>query len=190
MPPIRHLSMEKEKLRQRMRLMKAEMTRGYELAQSADITSQLLSLPVIMSAGTILMYHSLPGEVCTRGAIDNLFRQGKTILLPHVAGRHAMELRVYAGEEWLERGAYGIMEPSGATFTGYGSIDVAVVPGMAFDKGNNRLGRGKGYYDRLLRRIPSAYKIGLCFGFQLVDHIDTDASDVPMDCVLSSCASQ
>ena len=56
-----------------------------------------------------------------------------------------------------------------------------MVPGMAFDRNNNRMGRGKGYYDRFLATIPQAYKIGVCFKFQLVDEIPTDALDIRMD---------
>ena len=57
---------------------------------------------------------------------------------------------------------------------------------MAFDRRGNRLGRGKGYYDRLLPRIPTAYKLGLCFPFQLVEQIPAEAHDIPMDEVLTA----
>lgn len=73
----------------------------------------------------------------------------KQILLPVVTGDD-LELRVYTGPGDLATGAYGIEEPTGALFTDYDAIDFIVVPGVAFDRNGNRLGRGKGYYDRLL----------------------------------------
>ena len=85
----------------------------------------------------------------------------------------------------LQAGAFGILEPTGKLFTDYKKIDVAVVPGMAFDKEGRRLGRGKGYYDRFLRLLPNTYKIGICFSWQLVDHVPTDEHDILMDQVLS-----
>lgn len=84
----------------------------------------------------------------------------------------------------LQEGAFHILEPTGTAFTDYDSIEIAVVPGMSFDAEGHRLGRGKGYYDRFLPRIPRAYKIGICFDFQKTPHVPTDAHDVPMDEVL------
>lgn len=106
---------------------------------------------------------------------------GKTILLPRVTSETDMELRLYTGPDDLSCGAFGIMEPCGALFTDYSRIDLAVIPGMAFDRHGHRLGRGRGYYDRFLPLLPRAYKIGVCFPFQLVDAVPTDPTDVIMD---------
>ena len=76
---------------------------------------------------------------------------------------------------------YGILEPDGEPFTEYESIDLAIIPGMAFALNGKRLGRGRGYYDRLLAKIPTTYKLGLCFPFQILDAIPSDDHDVPMD---------
>ena len=96
-----------------------------------------------------------------------------------------MELRRYSGPADLQRGAFGIFEPTGELFTDYNTIDVAIIPGMAFDAKGHRLGRGKGYYDRFLAKLsPSTYKIGLCFSWQLVDYVPTDEHDIPMDEVI------
>ena len=76
---------------------------------------------------------------------------------------------------------YDILEPDGEPFTEYASIDLAVIPGMAFTLDGERLGRGKGYYDRLLAKMPMVYKLGLCFPFQILDAIPTDENDVLMD---------
>lgn len=130
-----------------------------------------------------MLYHSLKDEVDTHAFIRKWSRE-KCILLPVVVGDD-LELRLYTGPEDLTVGAYGIEEPTGARFTDYAAIDLIVVPGVAFDRDGNRLGRGKGYYDRLLPRIPSAYKIGICFPFQLVDEVPAEPFDIRMDEIIS-----
>ena len=76
-------------------------------------------------------------------------------------------------------------EPTGALFTDYATIDLVIVPGVAFDRDGNRLGRGKGYYDRLLPRIPSAYKVGICFPFQIVEEVPAEPFDIRMDEIIT-----
>ena len=105
-------------------------------------------------------------------------------MLPVVTGDD-LELRVYTGPGDLATGAYGMEEPTGALFTDYDAIDFIVVPGVAFDRNGNRLGRGKGYYDRLLPRIPSAYKAGICFPFQIVEEVPAETFDIHMDEVIT-----
>ena len=68
----------------------------------------------------------------------------------------------------------------GNDFTEFDKIDIAIIPGMAFDRNHNRLGRGKGFYDRLLPKIK-APKIGICFSFQVVDEVPVDELDIPLD---------
>ena len=108
----------------------------------------------------------------------------KRILLPVVVGDD-LELRLYTGPEDLNPGAYGIEEPTGELFTDYADIDFIAVPGVAFDRNGNRLGRGKGYYDRLLPRIPSAHKAGICFPFQLVEEVPAEPFDIRMDEIIT-----
>ena len=108
------------------------------------------------------------------------------MVLPKVTGETTMVLHRYTGKDDLKVGAFGIMEPCGEVFDDYEAIDVAVIPGMAFDSGCHRLGRGKGYYDRFLPLLHArVYKIGVCFPFQLLDSIPTDEHDIAMDAVLS-----
>ena len=149
---------------------------------SADVLNRLEAHPVFQQAHTILIYHSLPDEVNTHDFIRK-WSAHKQILLPVVIGDD-LELRRYTGSADLKKGAYGIEEPVGEPFTDYDSIDLAIIPGVAFDTHGNRLGRGKGYYDRLLPRLPHTYKIGICFPFQLLEEIPTEALDVRMDEVL------
>ena len=105
--------------------------------------------------------------------------------MPVVKGDE-LELRRYYPEKGFTVGAFGVLEPNGEAFTDYASIDLAVIPGVAFDNEGNRLGRGKGYYDKLLHKTKntSLYKLGICFDFQKVDFVPTDAHDIRMDEVL------
>lgn len=95
-----------------------------------------------------------------------------------------LELRLYTGPADLSIGSYGIAEPTGELFTDYAAIDLAVIPGVAFDAVGHRLGRGKGYYDRLLPHI-GATKIGICFPFQWVEEVPAEPFDICMDEVIS-----
>ena len=131
----------------------------------------------------VLLYHSLPDEVCTHSLLDTLLKMGKTVLLPTIVGDD-LELHEYIGSHAVTASvAYGIQESTGAQFTDYQQIDLAVVPGMAFTPSGNRLGRGKGFYDRLLPKLQCPL-IGLAFPFQMVDSIPCESHDVKMTKVI------
>ena len=103
----------------------------------------------------------------------------KKILLPVVKG-DVLVLRHYTGKGCLQAGAFNIEEPSGENFTDYDEIQLAVVPGLSFDKQGNRLGRGKGYYDKLLPLLHT-YNIGICHHFQAREEIPVEPFDRKMD---------
>lgn len=170
--------MTKQELRRHIRTLKQQYLTGGQTPCEVCVTSHLAS------SHTILLYNALPDEVPTQALMDELVAQGKTVLLPCVINDTDMELRRYTGPQDLQTGSFGIQEPTGELFTDYDAIDVAIVPGMAFDAEGHRLGRGKGYYDRFLSRVPHLYKIGLCFSWQLVDHVPCDEHDIVMDEVI------
>lgn len=151
--------------------------------QSVEILAALETHPAFKAAKTILLYHSLKDEVDTHTFIQKWSKE-KNILLPVVVGEE-LELRRYTGSQDLVIGSYGILEPVGETVTSYTSIDLIIVPGVAFDHQGHRLGRGKGYYDRLLPKIPQAYKIGICFPFQFLKEIPAEPFDICMDEILT-----
>lgn len=165
----------------------AQLKRQHELtttlrSQSAEILAVLEDHPVFKAASIVLLYYSLKDEVDTHEFVRKWSRE-KLILLPVVTGEE-LELRVFTGPEDLATGAYGIGEPTGELFTDYAAIDLAVIPGVAFDAAGNRLGRGKGYYDRLLPRL-TAFKAGICFPFQLVEEVPAEPFDIRMDAIIS-----
>ena len=149
---------------------------------SSSLLKKLEVHPAFVRAKTVLLYYSLPDEVQTHDFVER-WKDKKQIILPVVVGPTKLELRRYTGKQDLVKGAYGIEEPAGKTFEAFQEIDLAIIPGVGFDAKGNRLGRGKGYYDRLLPQI-NAPKIGICFKFQLVDDIPTDSFDYPMDEVI------
>lgn len=170
--------MTKQELRKHIRTLKKKYLTGEPSPCEVLILEKLFPYKVIM------LYSALPDEVPTQILMDELVAQGKMVLLPRVISDTDMELHRYTGKQDMQTGAYGIQEPTGELFTDYNAIDVAIVPGMAFDTDGHRLGRGKGYYDRFLTRIPYIYKIGLCFSWQIVDSIPCDKHDVVMDEVI------
>lgn len=174
----------KQALRELIRRRKREHTAEELATLSAEVIGRLTAHPRMQAARTVLLYCSLPDEVDTHGCIARLHAEGKTVLLPKVVDGERLELRRYTGHESMQPGAFGIMEPTGPAYPRPLDIDVAVVPGMSFDAHGNRLGRGKGYYDRLLARLAHAYKIGICFDFQKTDCVPCEATDQPMDEVL------
>ena len=148
------------------------------------ISEAIEANPYFKEARTVLLYHSLPDEPDTHAFVEKWCRE-KRVLLPVVVGDD-LELRLYTSSKDLAKGAYGIQEPVGEPFTDYQEIDFVAVPGVAFDHRGNRLGRGKGYYDRLLPRLARAYRAGICFPFQLFDEIPTEPQDIAMHCVITA----
>ena len=143
---------------------------------------KLEQLPCFTQAKTILLYHSLSDEVHTHDFVEK-WKERKTILLPVVVGNE-LELRKYTGKQDLCVGSYGIEEPTGEIFTDFDQIDLGIIPGVSFDTTGCRLGRGKGYYDRLLPKLNS-FNVGICFSFQVSREIPTETFDRRMDAVLT-----
>ena len=160
--------MDKKELRTLIAQNKKETSRAAILDLSGPILRRLAVHPRFIAARTVLLYHSLPDEVDTQDFV-RYWSLRKCILLPTVKGKD-IELHRYAAEDHLETGAFCIQESTG----------------VAFDAEGNRLGRGQGFYDRLLTRLQhyNIYKIGVCFDFQRVEHVPTEPHDIPMDEIL------
>ena len=158
--------------------------------RSLRIQKKLFSLTAFKKAKSVCFYVSLPSEVDTIGMIDKALALGKHVFVPK-ANLENKELSLYEIKDRvkdLKKGAYGIMEPrAGRTrLACLEEVECLIVPGIAFDKKNRRLGRGKGYYDRFLGTFGSKIlKIGLAFSFQVVAQIPVAAHDQPVDKVLT-----
>lgn len=175
--------MDKTELRKEIRRRKKD-TPAVELTrQSETLCKQVLSTDWWQNSQVVLLYSALPDEVDIQLLIDDARENGKIVLLPVVVG-DILQLHPLDGD--FKIGAFGIREPvtKGDAFTDYSKIDVAIIPGMAFDADHHRLGRGKGYYDRLLSECKDVKKVGVCFDFQYLDNIPNEAHDILMDAVL------
>ena len=176
--------MEKAEIRKQMRALKAEMKPWDVLRRSADVMRQLESLDDFKRAKVVLMYWSMDDEVQTHAFVEQWYDK-KTILLPCVDG-DILRLRQYTGPLCMVPGEqFGIPEPAGEEWTDMDAIDMIAVPGVAFDQHNNRMGRGRGFYDRLLKLTQRAVTVGLAYSFQVLNEIPVEAHDVPMNIVIS-----
>ena len=177
-PLLRQQMRDAKKQHQAQLAKMSEEVVGRLVSRLSSLTSDLSPLT------TVLAYWPLPDEVDIRPLIDQLVAEGKTVVLPKVTGDETMELRRYASRADLQEGAFHILEPIGDVFEDYAKIDVALIPGMAFDAAGHRLGRGKGYYDRFLASCHLPLKIGVCFPFQRVAEVPSEVHDIIMDEVI------
>ncbi len=175
--------MDKKELRNLISSRKRQFSSRQLEVLSLDILARISRNAHFQQAQTILAYYSLPDEVNTHLLIEQLLKKRKKVLLPVVIDNENMILREYTGQQDLKEGAFHIMEPIGKQFPeqAYPQIDIAIIPGMSFDPQGNRLGRGKGYYDKFLQQVPYIYKIGICFDFQKVEQVPSEETDIIMD---------
>lgn len=99
-----------------------------------------------LAAKVVLLYADMPDEVPMWPVIER-WQQEKMILLPAIRQGELQVCR-YLGREHLRAGVFGLLEPTGSPYTALESIDLALIPGVAFDRNGGRLGHGKAYYDR------------------------------------------
>ena len=171
----------KNEIRSAIKMLKKQHSKEELQAQSDIILRKLEQHPDFIKAQKIMLYSSLPDEVQTQAFIEK-WRLQKRIILPTVVGDDIIQVELTA-ETGFAIGDFNILEPQNVAYTG--DFDLIVVPGVAFDHQGNRLGRGKGYYDRFLCKHRTTKKIGICFDFQLVDNVPVEENDIPMDEIIS-----
>lgn len=173
--------MKKADIRLKVRAGKAMIGRDEGIAAAERVFDTLRSMAAYMMADRVLIYHSLPDELSTREFLA-VHGSEKQFFLPRVNGVD-LEILPYDRSR-LHLGAFNIEEPDGDDTVDIDQIDLIVVPAVAYDNAGNRVGRGKGYYDRLLRH-SRAITVGVCYDFQLVDNIETEEHDIPVDFVVA-----
>lgn len=167
-----------------MRELKRAVTPEEKLRRSETVMRGVEALPEFQRARVVLLYWSMTDEVQTHAFVERWYKE-KTLLLPCVDGDD-LRLRQYTGPECMVAGEqFGIGEPSGEEWTDLDAVELIVVPGVAFDRQNNRMGRGRGFYDRLLKSTPNAVKVGVAYDFQILDSIPVEPHDVKMDRVIT-----
>lgn len=173
--------MEKHEIRKKIKAMRRMLTEMEKRRAADAVFSRLERTAAFILADRILMYHSLPDEVYTHDFLGK-WNGRKHFYLPRVNGVN-LEILPYE-ESRLELGSFHIEEPTGSDTVDPSEIELIVVPAVAYDRRGNRLGRGKGFYDRLLK-TSRATKIGIGYNFQLVDEVPTEPHDVAVDIVIT-----
>lgn len=173
--------MEKHEIRRKIKAMRQMLSEAEKISAAEQVFERLEKCAAFLLADRILMYHSLPDELPTRRFLDK-WHDKKRFYLPRVNGVN-LEILPY-DESRLELGAFHIEEPTGDNETDPNEIELIVVPAVAYDRRGNRLGRGKGFYDRLLAETK-ATRIGVGYEFQILDELPVEEHDVPMDMVIS-----
>ena len=154
------------------------------------ILEKFLALPVFERAKTILFYASIKGEVDTFAMMERSLELKKRVVLPVVQeeAKYIIPMMIRSMKE-LKPGTYDIPEPAVSMERAIAleEIDLVVVPGVAFDRKNNRLGRGAGFYDRFLSELPlTTPTIGLAYDVQIVEALPgLETHDRPVTQVLT-----
>ena len=174
--------MKKEDIRRRVKARKTLLNDDDRLQAATRAFAALERTAAFMLADRILMYHSLPDELSTRDFLAK-WRGRKHFYLPRVNGVN-LEILPY-DEQRLQLGSFHIEEPTGTDTASIDDMEMIVVPGVAYDGEGRRVGRGKGYYDRLLAS-SRAHKVGVAYDFQFIEEgIETEPHDVSVDVVIT-----
>jgi len=174
--------MNKRFLREDIATQKKTLSNEDKENASLSVFADLERMSLFRSAKNILCYWSLNDELGTHAFIQKWF-QDKVIYLPVVNGAK-VDLIQFTGLDKMRSGAYNILEPIGDVFSNLEAINLAIVPGVAFSDNGDRMGRGGGYYDRLLPQLVNAYKIGVGYQLQRRNPIPIEPHDVKLDQVL------
>ncbi len=171
----------KSELRCRIGKQRKNLTENYIEKASEMVVGKFLT--ICGGYDSFLFYYSFDNEIKTQKLIVSLYHRGKGIYLPKIIDGN-IALGIFEGEEAMRKGAFGIMEPVVAA-KGEASVDVIVAPGVAFDMNCNRIGFGKGFYDKLLAEITCKKKVGFAYDFQVVEFIEMEEHDIPLDIIIT-----
>ncbi len=175
--------MNKQQIRAQIRAKKREMTEAQIVSASEKLGILLENSDLYRNATAIYGYLPYNQEVRTVPMLFRAIRDGKKVAVPKICGG---EMKFF----WMEDltrvapGYAGIPEPDFDAPEADDPHALVLMPGMAFDRTGQRIGYGGGFYDRFLAREPDHPTLALCYGFQIVEKIETEAFDIPVDCVL------
>jgi 5-formyltetrahydrofolate cyclo-ligase len=186
---MKKMNLNKKELRQIIYKKRNELNDDIKSNWDSSILEKLLENKFYKNSKVIFTYVSFGGEVDTLKFIERALTDGKTICVPKVISKkEGMEAYKINSLNDLEKGFYGILEPKGnAELIDPSEIDMIIMPGVAFDKTNGRIGYGGGFYDRFLRRVsPDTGKIALSYAFQIFDSIPTEEFDEKVDFIITN----
>lgn len=185
------IALAKQQLRQHLREIQRSLDSQWIAQASQSIQRRIKQLPEYQSAHAIMSYVSMGKEVATHQLLTAILEDGKIAVIPWCEGDDLRLFR-FASFEELQPGPLGILEPQlelrsrGDKLFLPQDLDLILTPGLGFDRNGNRLGRGRGYYDRFLKIVPQdAVRVGLCFECQLVEAVPVSSNDEPMDLIIT-----
>jgi 5-formyltetrahydrofolate cyclo-ligase len=178
----------KQQLREKMKARREVLTEKEYLELSSRVCDRLESLPFFIEAKTIAAYYPVHNEVDILLLLKKSIKNRKRILLPRISIQSKVSLDfVEVTDLELKIGPYGIPQPSSAAVNiPLSEIDILLIPGLVFDHQHRRVGYGKGYYDRLLKKLSAKTKtIGVSFSFQIVESLPQNSFDRPVEIVVT-----
>ena len=175
--------MDKKALRNAIRQQKSSMTIAQIEEKSAVLTQQFLATDLYKNAKTLYGYLPYNQEVRTIPLLRQALSDGKAVAVPKVY-EDTMRFILLTDLSAVEKGYAGIPEPIADAPIAQDENALVLMPGLAFDPKGNRMGYGGGFYDKFLQAEPNHPTIALCYDFQMLPHLDTEAHDVPVDLVL------
>ncbi|MCD8027525.1 MAG: 5-formyltetrahydrofolate cyclo-ligase [Erysipelotrichaceae bacterium] len=174
--------MDKATIRQMMKTKRLQQMKAFS-AYSSFIHYSVLNHPLICRSSMIACYVSLKDEVDTHQLIKALLKEHR-VCVPKVHD-DTMDFYEISSFNDLTEGHFHVLEPTTDLLVDIKNIDMMIVPMLAYDDQFNRVGYGKGYYDRYFARGYQGYKLGLAYSFQHIDHIDYDQYDIPLDEIIT-----
>ena len=176
--------MTREEIRSEVRKKRMALSAIQAVEMSLRICEKIIALPEYIRAKRVLCYMSMPDEVRTKGILWAIERGGRELFLPATRPDGLMDAVRVDRDTVYRPDSYGIETPVSGDILPPEELDLVLVPGIAFDRRGNRLGFGKGYFDRFLARCRCP-AIGLAYEAQLVDAIEPAEHDVPMDKIVT-----
>ncbi|MBN1258404.1 5-formyltetrahydrofolate cyclo-ligase [Candidatus Peregrinibacteria bacterium] len=177
--------MKKNELRKKAIKTRNALSAKIRAAKSLMIRKKLENMDAFRRARHILFYYAHGSEVDTLPLLKNHMTE-KVLYLPKLMGKNQFMALPFPSLRALRKGIYGIPEPVPAEEIDMAPpLDLIIIPGVAFDRRGNRLGMGKGYYDRFLKAFKAVPKIALAFEEQVLAQVPKEIYDEPVDLVLT-----
>ena len=178
------VNQQKTETRKILKSTRASIPEATRMDAANSITEQILRLDEIRDARTIFIYISYASEVHTHALIKALLAAGKTLAVPKIVKSDDMQAETFSSWEDLVPGELGILTPTDSTPCN-GPFDVAITPGLGFTLSGQRMGFGRGYYDKWFAQNKVRHKIALAFEVQLINEMPVEDTDVPMEKIVT-----
>jgi 5-formyltetrahydrofolate cyclo-ligase len=174
---------QKKELRKEMLIKRANINATTKKEYDLWVCKELEKSIDLNKSKTIHAYLPMGKEIDITPLLKKLLAKNITVITPKTLPKRQLENRILTSFKAIEKGVFGTTHPSNPTEY-KGTFDLIIVPGLAFDHANYRLGYGGGYYDHFLALHPTAHKVGIFYPEQQVQKIPTETHDCKLDHVL------